>query len=70
MPPEVALTTIQLAEVLAVTPETVRRYVAAGVIPCITIGRTRRFFLSEVRAALSAPRDSWAPPSRRKLPRL
>jgi excisionase family DNA binding protein len=42
-------TTAEIAELLAVHPETVRRAAAAGHLPSIRVGRDRRYAESAVR---------------------
>lgn len=37
------LTTQEAAAYLRIHPETLRRWVAAGLIPCVRVGRTIRF---------------------------
>lgn len=47
------VTGVELATILSVTPETVRKWRRAGVIPAITINRTTiRFDVQEVLATL------------------
>ena len=43
------LTTQELAELLAVNPETVRRAAASGDLPSVRVGRVRRYALSAVQ---------------------
>ena len=50
----------EIAELLAVHPETVRRYAKTGEIPSFKVGNRFRFFPSEVREHLTRPRDPWA----------
>lgn len=42
------LTDRQVAELLAVKPDTVRRWAAAGDLPCVRLGRLLRFRQSDV----------------------
>jgi excisionase family DNA binding protein len=46
--------TQELAELLSVNPETVRRAAAAGELPSVRVGRIRRYPLSAVEAWLSS----------------
>lgn len=46
------LTDRQVAELLAVSPDTVRRWAARGELPCIRLGRLLRFRPSDVDAWL------------------
>jgi len=47
-------TTAELAKLLAVHPETIRRSAAAGVLRSIRVGRDRRYPQSAVEAWLAA----------------
>jgi excisionase family DNA binding protein len=51
------LTTAQLAELLAVHPETIRRAAASGALASVRIGRERRYPETAVRDWLSASVD-------------
>jgi excisionase family DNA binding protein len=46
-------TTSELAELLSVNPETVRRAAASGELRSVRVGRVRRYALSAVEAWLS-----------------
>jgi excisionase family DNA binding protein len=48
------LTTKELAELLAVHPETIRRAAASGQLRSLRVGRDRRYSESAVRAWLQA----------------
>ena len=47
-------TTQELAELLAVNPETIRRAAASGELRSVRVGRVRRYPLSAVEAWLSS----------------
>jgi excisionase family DNA binding protein len=67
-PPD--LTRKELALALGVSLDTVYRLTHSRDIPFIRLGRAYRYNLAEVRQALRPEqRDSWAPPSRKKLRR-
>jgi excisionase family DNA binding protein len=51
---EAHYTTQELAELLAVNPETVRRAAASGELRSVRVGRVRRYALSAVEAWLSS----------------
>lgn len=68
------VTVPEMAEILRVSPDTIRRRATAGDIPAVRIGRQWRFDVTEVREhlrLLSTARDPWArsPASRRALNR-
>jgi excisionase family DNA binding protein len=47
-------TTQELADLLSVNPETIRRAAASGELSSVRVGRVRRYALSAVEAWLSA----------------
>lgn len=53
-------TTAELAELLAVHPETIRRAAASGALRSIRVGRDRRYPQSAVEAWLASLRDGIA----------
>lgn len=60
----------ELALALGVSLDTIHRLTHSGDIPYIRVGRVYRYSIAAVRAALRPEqRDSWAPPSRKKLRR-
>lgn len=61
---EAAVDVSAVAEMLNVSPDTVYALALSNQIPSFKVGRLRRFYLSEVRAKLSAPVDAWQRPSR------
>lgn len=68
------LTVPEIADVLRVSTDTIRRRATTGEIPAIRIGRQWRFDLEEVKEhlrLLTTARDPWArsPASRRALNR-
>lgn len=68
------VTVPEMAEILRVSPDTIRRRATSGDIPAVRIGRQWRFDVAEVREhlrLLSTARDPWArsPASRRALNR-
>jgi excisionase family DNA binding protein len=71
MSDERALSVKELAEHLGLHPTTVYAKAKTGDIPGFQIGRTWRFYLSEVKAHLNRPVDPWVLPSqsRRSLGR-
>ncbi|MFC9559910.1 helix-turn-helix domain-containing protein [Agromyces sp. NPDC056965] len=63
MSDERALTVKELAEHFGVHPSTIYVKANGGDIPAFRIGRSWRFYLSEVKAHLDRPVDPWALPS-------
>jgi excisionase family DNA binding protein len=51
------LTLPEVAEILRVSPKTVRRMAARQRIPCVRFGRALRFFPGDILAWLSARRE-------------
>lgn len=56
---EVAADVTELARILRCSTDKVYRMARAKDIPSFRIGRALRFYPSEVKAALSAPKPTW-----------
>ena len=61
---EEAVTAAELAEVLRCSTEKVYRMARAGEIPAIRVGRSWRFYPTQVKEHLSPSTDTWARSSR------
>ena len=60
------LTDRQVAEMLAVKPDTVRRWAATGDLPCVRLGRLLRFRAQDINAWVA---QHVSPPPTRRLRR-
>lgn len=56
---ELAVNVVDLARILRCSPDKVYRMARAKDVPSFRIGRALRFYPSEVKAALSAPKPTW-----------
>lgn len=54
----------ELAAEFKVSKDTVYSLARSGEIPAFKVGREWRFYVEDVKAKLSAPKDTWAQPAR------